>query len=278
MKLKYLSLALISTAAGCTTSVEDPSYYLDAVQRVVEPGSYPAYPFGDMWNGRTFQMSSREISSTIVGPTIIALENGQHFDAAIGLFRGQTTSGLSDPNNIPIGRMAFELNNTPAQVASATINNDALAWLPSGSAIGSDWSYGKADPNLYDSLHSIAFSYVDFNGETYKDTVSVAPAFGTITFPDSIPVSHGCVISYQHPIPNDSIGIYVDMFDTSFFVTRPDTGTIVLTPNQFPHSNYAELAIYFYRWNWSARTTPSGKKIGVYSSMETDGQYIPTTP
>ncbi len=278
MKLRFLSLALISALAGCTTNVEDPSYYLDAVQRVVEPGSYPAYPFGDMWNGRTFLMSSTEISSELVGPTIITLENGQHFDAAVGLFRGQTISGLSDPTNLPIGRMAFELNNTPSQVGGAAINNETLAWLPSGSGIGSDWSYGKADPNLYDSLGSMAFSYMDFNGETYNDTVSVAPAFGTITFPDSISISHGCVISYQHSVPNDSIGIYVDMFDTSFFVTRPDNGSIVLAPNQFPHSNYTELAIYFYRWNWSTQTTPSGKRIGVYSAMETNGQYIPTAP
>jgi len=234
MKLKFLSLALISVAAGCTTNVEDTPYYLDVVHRVTDPVNYSGGPFVDMPNGRI------------------------------------------------LGRVAFELNKAPAQAGSVSLNNDNLAWLPTGSAIGLDWSYGKADPNLYASQDSMAFSYVDFNGETYKDSVPVVPAFGAITFPDTVSVSHGCVISYQHPIPNDSIGIYLTVYgyDTSIFVTRPDTGSVVFAPIQLPVDPFGNegFTIYFYRWNWSTRTTPSGKKIGVYSSMETDGQFIPVKP
>src|ERR1700733_4284851 len=233
MKFKFLSLALISVAAGCTTTnVEDGSYYLDAVNRVLDPGGFPASPFINMTSGRILMMSGNELLSVPVGLPIDSLEHGQNFDAAVGLFRGQSTNGLTSPNQTPIGRMAFELKNAPAQVGSATLNKNTLAWLPSGSAIGWDWSYGKADPNLFGSQDSMAFSYVDFNGETYKDTLRIAPAFGIITFPDSISVSHGCTISYQHPVPNDSIEIYVTGYgiDTSFFVTRPDTGSIVFAP------------------------------------------------
>jgi len=283
MKLKFLSLALISVAAGCTTTnVEDGTYYLDAVNRVLDPGGFPASPFVNMTRGRIQMWSGNELLSVPVGLPIDSLERGQNFDAAAGLFRGQTTKGLSDPNEIPIGRMAFQLKNAPTQVGSATLNNNTLAWLPASSTIGWDWSYGKADPNLYGSPDSMAFSYVDFNGETYKDTMSVAPIFGIITFPDSISVSHGCTITYQHPIPNDSIGIYFMGYgeDSSFFVTRPDTGSIVFAPNQLPVDQFEsdDFIVYLYRWNWSTRTTPSGKKIGIYSSMETDGQYIPIKP
>jgi len=281
MKLKLFSLALIAVGAGCTsTTVQDGSYYVDAVNRVLDPGGFPASPFVNMTRGRILMRSGNEMSSAIVGTSIDSLEKGQNFDAAVGLFRGQTTNGLSDPNEIPIGRMAFQLKNAPAQVGSAILNNNTLAWLPASSTIGWDWSYGKADPNLFGSQDSMAFSYEDFNGETYKDTLGVAPAFGTITLPNTISISKGCTISYQHPIPNDSIGIYLEMVDTSFFITRPDTGSIVFAPNQLPvdPSGNGDFVIYFYRWNWSTRTTPSGRKIGVYSSMETDGQSINTTP
>jgi len=282
MKLKFLSLALISVAAGCTTNVEDTPYYLDVVHRVTDPVNYSGGPFVDMPNGRILLMSGNEMTNALVGLPIDSLENGQNFDAAVGLFRSQSTNGLSDPNEIPVGRVAFELNKAPAQAGSVSLNNDNLAWLPTGSAIGLDWSYGKADPNLYASQDSMAFSYVDFNGETYKDSVPVVPAFGAITFPDTVSVSHGCVISYQHPIPNDSIGIYLTVYgyDTSIFVTRPDTGSVVFAPIQLPVDPFGNegFTIYFYRWNWSTRTTPSGKKIGVYSSMETDGQFIPVKP
>jgi hypothetical protein len=277
MKLKLLSLALITTAAGCTTTVEGGNYYTDVVERVVNPGSFPGSPFVTATLVEDGVNGGNPVTSRYMA-TYNTLENGQTFDAAVGLFRAQTTNGLSDPNEIPTGRMAFELNNAPAQVGSATLNNDALAWLPSASAIGWDYSYAKADPNLNGSQDSMAFSYVDFNGETYKDTLDVAPAFGTITFPDTISLSHGCIISYQHPNPNDSIGIYLmGEGDTNFFLTRPDTGSIVFATQQLPFK-YNGFTIYFYRWNWSTITTPSGRKIGVYSSMETDGQYIQAKP
>ncbi len=293
MKLKFLSLALISVAAGCTTNVEDYSYYLDAVHRATDPVSYSGGPFDNMVNGRILMMVGNELAGVLVGLPIDSLEHGQNFDAAVGLFRGQNTNGLSDPNQISVGRVAFESHNTPAQVGSVSLNNDALAWLPSGSTTGLDYSYGTADPNLFGSQNSMAFSYVDFNGETLKDSVPVAPAFGTITFPDTISVSHGCTISYQHPVANDSIGIYVTVYgtDSGFFVTRPDTGSIIFAPNQLPVDPYLTVFdsvtgtwpnygfyIYFFRSNWSTQITPSGKKIAVYSSMETDGQYIPAKP
>jgi hypothetical protein len=260
MKLQFLSLALILAAAGCTTTVEDPSYYLDPVERVVNPGSFFGSPF--MPNGYT-------------------LENGQNFDAAIGLFRTQSTNGITNPNEVPIGRMAFQLNNAPAQVVSATVNNDTLSWTLPGSGISLGYSYANAVPNLYGSPDSMTFSYVDFNGESYSGTLNIVPDFGVITFPDTISMSRECIISYQHPIPNDSIEICVNGLDTTFFVTRPDTGSIVFAPYQLPLNQFISgpgFSIYLYRWNWSTRTTPSGKKIGVYSSMETAGQFIPTKP
>ncbi len=282
MKYSLLSLALISVAAGCTTNVEDAGYYLGVVERAANPPTFPGSPFEYMVNGGVLLQSSNEIREGSSGISTDSLEQGQHFDAAVALFRGQTANGLANPNEIPIGHMAFESNGAPNQVGSATINNTALSWtLPGSGSSLAYYAYANTDPNLYGSQDSMAFSYVGFNGETYKDTVGIAPAFGAITFPDTVSVSHGCVISYQHPVLNDSIEIYVNVFDSTFLITRPDTGAIVFSPNQMPldltYSNDGFI-IYFYRWKWSTQTTPSGKKIGIYSSMETDGHFIPTKP
>jgi hypothetical protein len=276
----FFFLALILIAAGCTTTnVEDGSYYLDAVHRVADPGTFTDSPFQFMARGGVLEQSGDTLGAVKSGVSIDSLEKGQKFDAAVGLFRAQKTNGFADPNEIPIGRMAFELNNVPAQVGSATLNNNTLAWLPSGSAIGWDWSYGKADPNLFGSQDSMAFSYVDFGGETYKDTVRVAPGFGAIKYPDTISLSKGCIISYQHSVPNDSIGISLNFLTGSnSFIIRPDSGSIVLAPNELPAISDTRFTISFIRWNWSTRISPSGKKIGIYSSMETEPVYIPYKP
>ena len=264
-------LFFLLIGAGCTKTVENSFYYLDAVQRVVRPESFSSSPFAFMPSGRVYQRGNNSLASTLIVTPVSSLEQDQHFDAAVGLFRTQTTSGVSDPNQISTGRMAFQSNNIPVQIGSATLNHDSLAW-------SSDWYYSKTDPNLFDPQDSMAFSYADFNGETYEARVLVTPAFGTITFPDTVPISEGCTIAYQHSIPNDSVVIYVDMFDTSIAVVKPDTGSIVFAPNELNglHSSFSEVAIYLYRWNWSTLTSAGGKKIAVYSSMETDGQYIPT--
>lgn len=274
MKYRFLSLALASVvAAGCTTTVQNGSYYLDAVHRVADPGTFPDSPFQFMSRGGVLVMSGDTLGPVNSGVSIDSLENGQKFDAAVALFRAQDTNGLAYSNEMPIARIAFELNNAPTQVSSASANNISLPWL------SSDFFYGKSDPNVFGMQDSMTFSYVDFNGETYTDTLGVAPSFGTITFPDSISLSKGCVISYQHSVPNDSIGISVNFsYGSNFFTIRPDTGSIVFAPNELRESSYHEFTISFCRWNWSTRTSPSGKKIGIYSSMETEPVYIPSKP
>jgi len=277
IKRRFFFPALLLIVAGCTTTVvQDSNYYFDAVHRVVTPETFANSPFAKMANGLIFLKSANELGFYRIGVPIDTLEQGQKFDAAVGLFRVQGTNGLADPSTTSIGRMSFQLNNAPAQVGAAAIDNNTLPWISAGS-----WMYVKADPNLYGSQDSMTFSYSDFNGETNKETVSTAPAFGIITFPDTISLSHGCTISYQHPVANDSIEIYVDVFDSSFLITRPDTGSIVFAPNELPpdrmYSN-AGFMISLYRWNWSTRTSPSGKKIAVYSSMETQPVFIPYKP
>ena len=280
MKYRLLSLALIA-AIGCTKTIEGPAYYLDVVHRVTDPQTFSSSPFAEMAHGRVLKKFTNGIGFFSGGVTIDSLENGQKFDAAVGLFRAQSSNGVISATNLPLGRMAFELNNAPTQVGNASLNSVALPWLSSISAIGVDYSYAKSDPNLGITGNNATYSYMDFNGETYKDTVSIAPDFGTITFPDTISLSHGCTISYQHPVANDSIEIYIDVFDSSFLVTKPDTGAIVFAPNELPPDRtYANagLMISFYRWNWATRTSPSGKKIAVYSSMETEPTFVPYKP
>ena len=283
MKHRFLLLALISAAtAGCTeTVVEDASYYLDAVHRVADPQTYPNSPFGYMARGWIFKKFSHQLGFYNSGISVDSLEHGQTFDIAVGLFRAQKTNGSASLTEVPIGRVAFEAHNAPAQVGNVSLNNETLPWLSTPSAIGTDYSYAKADLNLDISQDNLTFAYVDFNSESHNDKVSITPNFGTITFPDTISLSHGCSITYQHSVPNDSVQVHVDVFDSSFLLIKPDTGEIVFGPDELPpdhtYSN-AGLMISFYRWSWSTRTSPSGKKIGVYSSMETEPIFIPYKP
>ena len=201
---------------------------------------------------------------------VYPFEHGQKFDVGIAFFRSQWLDGTEPYNDHPVGRMAFAQNGYPIQVGGTTINGVPLTWLPDAASSLSNM-YSTGDSNAYGTSDSMTFTYRGFEGESFTSTVEIAPSFGIISSPDTISASQGCVFRYEHPRFGDSIVVSVNAYNSGLYITVPDTGAIVIAPHQLQYdSSVAQYGyrVYFHRSHWAVRTTPSGKRIGIYSDHE----------
>jgi hypothetical protein len=127
--------------------------------------------------------------------------------------------------------------------------------------------YDIDNSDAYGAADSMTFTYNGFAGESFTSTVDIAPSFGNISGPDTISASKGCTFKYDHFVPGDTIT--VSGYGVSF--TTPDTGTITFRPNQLIYDSYVAQYGYQIYWScahWTTRMSPSGKRIGIYSSQE----------
>ncbi len=207
-------------------------------------------------------------------------EGHQHFDAGVIIIRNENVA----PQYSCDDRMAFDVNNNPVQVNGSELNGNLLQWIPSETSIYNAQIYETQDSNAYGSVDSATFSYTGYDGETWNDKVEIAPVIGPLNAPDTVVVSQGLSITYQNPVPGDSISLSII---ADGWVTKPpsgsfyyldtslaDIGMITIPPNRLPNpAGNNSYLIQISRFHFITCVSPKGKIIGIYSEQDYSGGF-----
>ena len=211
-----------------------------------------------------------------------SIATGSTYDAGITLERSQIWSGSPAYST---AHAAFEKKSSPAEVASVSINNTNLNWANSTTGLFYAQSYGVHDLATYGAIDSVEFSYSGFDGTAFS-TRSPFHDFGKFSAPDTVVISQGFTLRYEHAYREDSLMIVVQTYDSiapntlhALRMTVPDSGLVVFKPGFIiPSKNTDGLVIQISRSHFRTIVTPEGKRIGVSTIQQLSPTVISMRP